>query len=241
MHVYHTNHLYYIVQLPVRHILSYILRVISWVVVIVCPLICSHYHWFNSRYYTGHSPNLHSPPIQNTPTTINAIFYVNGSLSDQQTSFLLDSGAAISVVHHKLLPSHTSIFGSATAAVSATGAPLNIAGRATLAVSLGMFTVTHEFTVVRHLTVDSLLGADFLKRYKAVVDCGNSAFYLTNRNHQYTIPVPTSYSLFHQPVSSWMLPLSLLMTWPFVHHQTSLFQGVQCSLLLGSLMTQPVP
>ena len=55
-------------------------------------------------------------------------FYVNGRLSDQQTSFFLDSGAAISVVHHKLLPSHTSISGSAKAAVHATGAPLDIAG-----------------------------------------------------------------------------------------------------------------
>ena len=55
-------------------------------------------------------------------------FYVNGRLSGQQTSFFLDSGAAISVVHQKLLPSHTSISGSAKAAVRATGAPLDIAG-----------------------------------------------------------------------------------------------------------------
>ena len=54
--------------------------------------------------------------------------YVNGRLSDQQTPFFLDSGAALSVVHHKLLLSHTSISGSATAAVSTTGAPLDIAG-----------------------------------------------------------------------------------------------------------------
>ena len=80
-------------------------------------------------------------------------------------------------VHHKLLPSHTSIPGSATAAVSTTGAPLDIAGWATLTVSLGMFTVTHEFTVVHHLTVDCLLGADFFKRYKGIVDCGNSALF----------------------------------------------------------------
>ena len=114
---------------------------------------------------------------------------MNGNISNQQIYFLLDSGAAISVVHHKLLPSHISISGPTTAAVSATGAPLDIADRATLSVSLGTFTVTHEFTVVRHLTVDCLLGADFLKRYRAIVDCGNSVLYLTNRDDQYTIPV----------------------------------------------------
>ena len=114
---------------------------------------------------------------------------MNGNISDKQTSFLLDSGAAISVVHRKLLPSHISISGPTTAAVSATGAPMDIAGRATLSVSLGTFTVTHEFTVVLHLTVDCLLGADFLKRYRAIVDCGNSILYLTNRDDQYNIPV----------------------------------------------------
>ena len=43
--------------------------------------------------------------------------------------------------------------------------------------------------MVHHLTVDCLLGADFLKRYRAIVDCGNSVLYLTNRDDQYTIPV----------------------------------------------------
>ena len=136
--------------------------------------------------------------MENTPTTVNAIFYVNGNISNRQTDFLLDSGAAISVVHHKLVPSHISISGSTTAAVSATGAPLDIAGRATLPVSLGTFTVTHEFTIVRHLTVDCLLGADFLKRYKAIVDCGNSVLYLTDREHQYTIPVTQGAQLLQQ-------------------------------------------
>ena len=114
---------------------------------------------------------------------------MNGNISNQQTSFLLDSGTAISVVHHKLLPSHISISGPTTAAASTTGAPLDIAGRAILSVSLGTFTVTHKFTVVHHLTVDCSLGADFLKRYRTIVDCGNSVLYLTNRDDQYTIPV----------------------------------------------------
>ena len=78
-------------------------------------------------------------PSESAPITINVIFYVNGNISNQQTSFLLDSGAAISVVHHKLLPNHISISGPTTAAVSATGAPLDMAGRATLSVSLGTF------------------------------------------------------------------------------------------------------
>ena len=73
-------------------------------------------------------------PMGNTPTTVNAIFYVNGNISNRQTDFLLDSGAAISVVHHKLIPSHISISGATTAAVSVTGTPLDITGQATLPV-----------------------------------------------------------------------------------------------------------
>ena len=37
--------------------------------------------------------------------------------------------------------------------------------------------------------MDCLLGADFLQQYKAIVDCGNSVLYLTNRQVQYTIPI----------------------------------------------------
>ena len=65
-------------------------------------------------------------PSESAPITINAIFDVDGNIFNQQTSFLLDSGAAISVVHHKLLPSYITISGPITAAVSATGAPLDI-------------------------------------------------------------------------------------------------------------------
>jgi len=39
--------------------------------------------------------------------------------------------------------------------------------------------------VVCNLTVDCLL--DTFSR--GIVDCGNSVLYLTNRDHQYTIPV----------------------------------------------------
>ena len=73
-------------------------------------------------------------PMESTPITVNAIFYVNGNISNRQTDFLLDTGAAISVVHHILIPNHISISGPTTTAVSATGVPLDIAGRATLPV-----------------------------------------------------------------------------------------------------------
>ena len=47
-----------------------------------------------------------------------------------------------------------------------------------------------------------MLGADFLKRYKAIVDCGNSVLYLTNKEHQYTIPVTQGTSSVQQVPST---------------------------------------
>ena len=131
-------------------------------------------------------------PQQNTATLINANFYVHGNISEKPTDFLLDSGVAISVIHYKLLPDNVNITDTTTVAVSANGAPLDIAGQAILSVTLDPLTVTQEFTVVHHLTVDCLLGADFLKKHNAIVDCGSSVLHLTSREAQYTVPITLS-------------------------------------------------
>ena len=55
-----------------------------------------------------------------------------------------------------------------TGAVGANGMPLDVVGRTTMTVSLGSFNAEQEFTVIRNLTVECLLGADFLKEYGAV-------------------------------------------------------------------------
>ena len=67
-------------------------------------------------------------------------------------------------------------------AVSANGASLDVTGKVILTVTLGPLNVIQEFTVVHHLTMDCLLGADFLKNtILYIVDCGNIMFYLTNK------------------------------------------------------------
>ena len=55
--------------------------------------------------------------------------------------------------------------------MGANGTPLDVVGRAKIAVSLGSFCTKEEFTVIHNLTVDCLLGADFLKEHGAVMDC----------------------------------------------------------------------
>ena len=118
-----------------------------------------------------------------------ATLYVNGKINDKQTYFLLDSGAAISVICERILPTDTEIRNSAAAAVGATGTPLVVKGHVTLSVSMGQLTVMHEFTVVQNLSVSCLLGADFLRRYSAIVDCGNCLLHLSHRQQRHTIPI----------------------------------------------------
>ena len=118
-----------------------------------------------------------------------ATLYVNGKINDKQTYFLLDSGAAISVICERILPTDTEIRNSAAAAVGATGTPLVVKGHVKLSVSMGQLTVMHEFTVVQNLSVSCLLGADFLRRYSAIVDCGNCLLHLSHRQQRHTIPI----------------------------------------------------
>ena len=91
------------------------------------------------------------------------------------TRVLLDTGAAVSVVRYGFLPQeYRQKLTKSPGAVGANSVPLDVVGRAKIAVSLGPFTSEEEFTVIRNLTVDCLLGADFLKDHGAIMDCRSS-------------------------------------------------------------------
>ena len=57
-----------------------------------------------------------------------------------------------------------------TAPVGANGAPLDVVGHITLPVSIGNFTTKQAFVVVNALTVDCLLGADYLVAHGVIID-----------------------------------------------------------------------
>lgn len=92
--------------------------------------------------------------------------------------FLLDSGAAISVVRHGALSDYyqTQITNSSTLkAVTANGASLNILGQVTIPITIGKFECVYTFNVADNLTVDCILGADCLMHYGAIIDCKEGA------------------------------------------------------------------
>ena len=100
-------------------------------------------------------------------------FYVCGCIGSRPTQFLLDSGAAMSVVNYNVVKCQP-IAEIHTHAAGANGAPLDVIGQTTVTLQLGDFKVDHQFTVVRNLTVDCLLRADFLRKHSAVLDCCNN-------------------------------------------------------------------
>ena len=50
--------------------------------------------------------------------------------------------------------------------------PLDVVGQTTLVVCLSNFQVEQDFVVVHDLSVDCLLGANFLTQHDGVTDCG---------------------------------------------------------------------
>ena len=115
---------------------------------------------------------IHRPcEINNTLSASDATLYVDGLIGKIPIKFLLDSGAAMSVLCYEFIANHQpQITDSTTVAVGANGTPLDVIGYTTLTMSLGPFTTQQRFTIVRQLTVDCLLGADFLHNHDAVID-----------------------------------------------------------------------
>ena len=112
---------------------------------------------------------LQTPSLQKP--SITAVLQVMGTVDQSKTKFLIDSGAAVSVIHLKQVPDSSLIKETPhVQKVGANGTPLDIVGQTTLIVGLGSFQAEQKFVVARCLSVDCLLGADFLTKHCAMID-----------------------------------------------------------------------
>ena len=105
-------------------------------------------------------------------------------------SFLIDSGAAVSVVSYDAIPLSMAVTNAAPPTVGANGDPLDVIGCMELDVFLDTLSVRHSFIVVRKLTVECILSIDFLSRYGAVIDCANNKVSFDSRVHAVADPTP---------------------------------------------------
>jgi len=113
--------------------------------------------------------------------SINSIYSVNGYIGDTPVNFLVNSGAALSVMHYNLVRD-MQLTQTSHCAVGANGSPLDIVGQVMVTIVLGTFVVVHN------LTVDCLLGADFMKSHAAVLDCEHNTLTL-GRDSKFTFPL----------------------------------------------------
>ena len=99
-----------------------------------------------------------------------------GLLGGRSVHFLIDSGAAVSVVSHDILSTsaRADINKAAPLTVGANGLPLDMLGSVNLQVNVNNVCTSHVFIVAGKLTVDCLLGIDFLSCHGAVLDCARN-------------------------------------------------------------------
>ena len=101
--------------------------------------------------------------------------------------FLVESGVALSVVHYNLVKD-MQLTQTSHCAVCVNGSPLDIVGQIMVTIALGDFIIDHNFVAVRNLTVDSLLGVDFMKHCAAILECDHNILSL-DREPKVTIPL----------------------------------------------------
>ena len=119
-----------------------------------------------------------------SPVTPAGGYRVEGAVNGIPTSFLLDTGAAVTLLRQDTWETITANCPqdlknwSALRLVSADGSPLTIHGSAQVLIDLGGGNRETEVVVVSPLTTEAIIGLDFLKDHKAQIDLPNKKLYL---------------------------------------------------------------
>ena len=115
---------------------------------------------------------------------------MDGVVGTVPTNILLDTGATVSVAQYEFLQrEHQERLSASPGAVGANGMPLDVVGKVKFPVTLGPFSAEEEFTVTQNLIVDCLLGADFLKKHGAVMDCQSSKLSIGTNSSRHCVPM----------------------------------------------------
>ena len=98
-------------------------------------------------------------------SNINSLLCIDGNVGKRSVNMLLDSGAAVSVIRSGVLEdrSRNLVMATSRTAIGANGLPLNVMGQVDLDICLGNFRTVHTFIVVRDLTFECILGADYFE------------------------------------------------------------------------------
>jgi len=97
---------------------------------------------------------------------------VLGKIFKNSVNVLLDSGASCSVIHASHI-THANLTFTHTTLINADGRQL---GTLTTTVDLRIHKASHNFIVVKELSVPAILGCDFLSKHRVILDFEQGVF-----------------------------------------------------------------
>ena len=98
---------------------------------------------------------------------------MEGTINGHATNFLVDTGAAVTLISKKLWCESTNerVYQLDNRRLTGVdGTPLKVEGWASTQLTIGPETVQHQVCVVDGLTTDSILGLDFLELQECTID-----------------------------------------------------------------------
>ena len=110
-----------------------------------------------------------------------------GRVGERDVKMLIDTGAAVTLVHRKVLIGKgmsLKLKPVLTPVITASGEQLTIDGQGTAVFTLGRSVVEQDVLVMGEIAEDCLLGADFLLKHKGVIELDKAVLYLgENKGH----------------------------------------------------------
>ena len=113
-------------------------------------------------------------------------YNVNGFVNNQPAQFVLDTGAAVTLLQRRIwdqMKQSEAVLEPWTGQrlVGVEGTPLQVCGTVQVELKLGEEIFQTRVVVVDGLTVDVILGLDFLETHSCTVDIGRKTLHFTNR------------------------------------------------------------
>ena len=109
---------------------------------------------------------------------------LTGELAGKPMEMMLDSGSAVSLVlkeeADKLQDKLTNITIPQVRLITASGEPLQIAGRVQASVKICQLNVIHQFLVVDKLVTPVILGLDFLQQHNLILNFASRPVTINN-------------------------------------------------------------
>ena len=134
------------------------------------------------------APKTASGTITQTRVDIQSGLFTKATVNRVPCSLLVDTGATMTIFSHAIFEKiersrRNELTPVKQEIVLADGTPLQVKGRCQLQISLGTFSFTHD-VVIADISTEGILGLDFLKQHKCLVDVSLGKLYVGGMEHE---------------------------------------------------------